>query len=293
MKGDRSPVTVADFAVQASVARSLMESFPADPLVAEEDSGLLSDRATLDTVSEALRLQWPEAKPERVLEWIERGGAEPSERFWTLDPVDGTKGFLRGEQFVVALALIEHGQVVLGVVGCPNLNVDAMPELGGPGSLALAVHGQGAWIQPLNGGERRKLRVSDTGDPRAARLLRSVEASHTNLDRMQQIQTRLEVSAEPVRMDSQAKYVMLAAGKAELIFRLLSPDQPDYRERIWDQAAGSLLVEEAGGRVTDLEGRPLDFSAGRLLDRNRGVLASNAHLHKMALQALRETVSSA
>jgi 3'(2'), 5'-bisphosphate nucleotidase len=88
-------------------------------------------------------------------------------------------------------------------------------------------------------------------------------------------------------MDSQAKYAVLAAGHGELYLRLLSPKQLDYREKIWDQAAGSLIVEEAGGRVTDLHGHPLDFSAGRELRNNRGILASNGLLHSIALKALK------
>jgi len=72
------------------------------------------------------------------------------------------------------------------------------------------------------------------------------------------------------------------------MLRLLSPAQPNYREKIWDQAAGALVVTEAGGLVTDLDGKPLDFTAGRNLVNNRGVLASNRLLHPAALQALRE-----
>jgi len=90
-------------------------------------------------------------------------------------------------------------------------------------------------------------------------------------------------------MDSQAKSLLLAAGEGELIFRLISPRRPDYVERIWDQAAGAIIVEEAGGRVTDLAGVPLDFRAGRALDRNLGVLASNGRLHAAALEAIRQT----
>jgi 3'(2'), 5'-bisphosphate nucleotidase len=89
-------------------------------------------------------------------------------------------------------------------------------------------------------------------------------------------------------MDSQAKYAILAAGGGEASVRLLSPDQPDYKEKIWDQAAGALIVEEAGGRITDLSGKPFDFSAGRLLLHNRGVLCSNGLLHPVFLQALAE-----
>ena len=117
-------------------------------------------------------------------------------------------------------------------------------------------------------------------------MLASVEAGHTNLDQLKALETTLGISVPPVRMDSQAKYAALAAGQGELIFRLLSPAKPGYREKIWDQAAGSLIVEEAGGQVSDLRGVPLDFSAGRTLERNVGVLVSNRTLHAAALSAL-------
>ena len=83
----------------------------------------------------------------------------------------------------------------------------------------------------------------------------------------------------------------MAVGGGEVILRLLSPKRLDYKEKIWDQAAGSLIVEEAGGKVSDLFGRPLDFTAGRTLLNNRGILASNGHLHEQALQALQAVLS--
>ena len=71
------------------------------------------------------------------------------------------------------------------------------------------------------------------------------------------------------------------------MLRLLSPNQMDYREKIWDQAAGLICLQEAGGTVTDLDGKALDFTQGRRLESNRGVLASNGYLHDAALEALR------
>jgi 3'(2'), 5'-bisphosphate nucleotidase len=200
--------------------------------------------------------------------------------------VDGTKGFLRGEQYAVALALIERGVVVLGALACPNLGIDGSPDREGEGCAALAIRGQGAWIEPLLGGARRPLRVSAREEPAEARVLRSVESGHTDPARMEALLSGLGINTPPLLMDSQAKYLTLAAGTGDLIFRLISPDRPDYREWIWDQAAGSLLVTEAGGRVSDLAGAGLDFSRGRRLVGNRGVLASNGRLHPAALQAL-------
>ncbi len=79
---------------------------------------------------------------------------------------------------------------------------------------------------------------------------------------------------------------MLAAGGGEVLLRLLSPKRPDYKEKIWDQAAGSIVVEEAGGRVTDLDGNALDFTRGKSLERNRGICATNGLLHDRVLTAL-------
>ena len=60
----------------------------------------------------------------------------------------------------------------------------------------------------------------------------------------------------------------------------------------WDMAAGVVLVEEAGGRVTDVEGKPLDFSCGRTLANNRGIVASNAHVHADVLAAVGAALSN-
>jgi 3'(2'), 5'-bisphosphate nucleotidase len=229
-----------------------------------------------------------EATPEKVSAWIDHRRADVARRFWTLDPIDGTKGFLRGEQYALALALVIDGQVQTGVLGCPNLREGNLSDMDGPGSLVIAQRGSGTWTMPLEGeGEFSRLKVSPRDNPAEARLLRSVEAGHTNVSQIDQFAAALGVQAEPVSMDSQAKYAVLAAGRGEILLRLLSPTKPDYREKIWDQAAGSLILEEAGGAITDLQGKPLDFTAGRSLTHNRGILASNGRLHPAALAALR------
>lgn len=290
-KSDKSPVTVADFAAQAAVARRFALERPSDVLVGEEDAKDLrsaESRPTLDNVTRFVGEVAGGATADEVCAWIDRGRAEPVQRFWTLDPVDGTKGFLRGEQYAVALALIENGRVVLGVLGCPNLRADGTADVGGTGCVIAAERGRGTWSSPLGSETWTRLLVSGRRVAKEARLLRSVEAGHTNVDEMGELVVALGGTAEPVLMDSQAKYGVLAAGCGELLFRLLSPTKLDYRERIWDQAAGSIVVEEAGGRVTDLDGKTLDFSRGRTLAGNRGVVASNGELHDAALAALKK-----
>jgi 3'(2'), 5'-bisphosphate nucleotidase len=291
-KNDRSPVTVADFAAQALVGALLDEAFPNDAMIGEEDSSVLQtpeERETLARIAHFVGQYLSDATPEAVCRWIDRGSAQSAERYWTLDPIDGTKGFLRGDQYAVALALVVDGDVKVGALGCPNLTDGYKPQIGGSGSLLVAARGEGTWVTAIEGEETfKQVGVSLLTNPAGARLLRSFESGHTNVSQIDVFADRLGVEAQPVRMDSQAKYAVLAAGHGELYLRLLSPSRPDYREKIWDQAAGSIVIEEAGGKVTDLDGKKLDFTQGRTLAKNRGICGSNGVLHEAALQALKE-----
>ncbi|MCF6278670.1 MAG: 3'(2'),5'-bisphosphate nucleotidase [Anaerolineales bacterium] len=291
-KGDKSPVTVADFASQALVSYHLMQQFPNAVLVGEEASDALkADGAEnlLAQVTEYAARYIPESEPASVCEWIDCGAANPAKRFWTLDPIDGTKGFIRGDQYAVALALVEDGQVQIGVLGCPNLTDGYLSDPDGTGTLVVAVRGAGTWLTSIADIEKndwKRIQVSPRAKPGEARLMRSFESSHTDVSKIDEFASALGTEAAPVRMDSQAKYAVLAAGAGEIILRLLSPKMPNYQEKIWDQAAGSLVLEEASGRISDLAGKPLDFTAGRKLIHNRGVLATNGWLHEAALKAL-------
>jgi 3'(2'), 5'-bisphosphate nucleotidase len=290
-KVDKSPVTVADFASQALVGQMLASSFPDDPLVAEEDSQTLGgpdQNEKLEAVTRYVGTELEAVSSEQVCIWIDRGKADPADRFWTLDPIDGTKGFLRGDQYVAALALIVGGKLVVAALGCPNLNPKIEADFDTRGCTIVAVKGEGAWAFAGEMQAGRQLHVSAVDDPSRARVLRSFESGHTDTEKIEALTNTLNVIAAPVLMDSQAKYALLAAGRGDLLFRLLSPDRPDYKEKIWDQAAGALIVTEAGGMISDLYGEELDFTAGRLLSRNTGVLASNGLLHDQALSVLEE-----
>jgi 3'-phosphoadenosine 5'-phosphosulfate (PAPS) 3'-phosphatase len=124
-KADASPATIADFAVQALLIASLERDFKGDIVVAEEDAASLecaTDTNLRDRVIALVRRQKPDASPAQVLAWIDRGRGECGARFWVLDPIDGTKGFLRGEQYAIAVALVEDGVAQLGILACPRLS---------------------------------------------------------------------------------------------------------------------------------------------------------------------------
>jgi 3'(2'), 5'-bisphosphate nucleotidase len=291
-KSDASPVTVADFAVQALITARLTEVFPDVPIVAEEDLRGLQhpDAAAIkDAVVQIVRCFVPRIDPDRILDAVPTGTAS-GERFWTLDPVDGTKGFLQDRQYAVALALIERNVVQLAVLGCPHLSFKGRrtarvgSDVTGAGGIAVAVRGRGAWWGLPLDEEMLRLSVSSTASLAQARVLHSLEAAHSNVADLVGLLRSAGNRVEPLLLDSQAKHVVLAAGRADLLLRF--PRSPDIHDAIWDQAAGSRLIEEAGGRVTDLGGSALDFSTGSRLLRNAGLLASNARLHDAAMNAL-------
>ncbi len=291
VKLDKSPVSVADFSVQALISARLQRVFPDDPLVGEEDAQELRDiknAGLWENVQKYVRRFLPEASAQDVLALIDRGGAEPGGRFWVLDPIDGTKGFLRQDQYAVAMALLENGAVRLGVLACPNLKDARTPDVGGEGTLAFAEKGKGAWFMPLKrDGDICPLKVSACGDVSQSVLLRSADEAHMDVDKTRKLLESGKVTRPPVEMSSLAKHVMLASGAADFFLRLLPPKSPEYREKIWDQAPGLVMIEEAGGILTDSDGAALDFTQGRTLARNRGLLGANARLHPKILSILK------
>ena len=307
-KKDKSPVTVADFASQAVVCKTIRDAFATDTIVGEEDAAELrppeapeapesSEAApaetgdTLAKVTAQVSRVIDSATDAQVLDWIDlgttgQGGA--TGRFWTLDPIDGTKGFLRGQQYAIALALIENGEVVLGVLGCPNL---APQEGAEPGLLMTAIKGQGAQVLTLEGDavEGTPATVDGIAEASGAVICESVESGHTNQGQSSDIATKLGTSAEPYRIDSQCKYAAVAMGRASIYLRL--PTRPGYQEKIWDHAAGVIVCQEAGGQVTDVEGKPLDFAQGHTLANNRGVVCTNGKLHDAVLPVVDAVLS--
>ncbi|XP_015895939.3 PAP-specific phosphatase HAL2-like [Ziziphus jujuba] len=331
-KDDDSPVTVADWSVQATVSWMLSEFFGVEnvSIIAEEDinslsradsAGLLA--AVVNTVNECLAeatkygLRSPPKAlgATQILEVISRCNSSggPTGRHWVLDPVDGTLGFVRGDQYAVALALIEEGKVVIGVLGCPNypakkewLNYHyqqhqimsnlSQPTLNiwGRGCVIYAMKGSGkAWMQPLIHGENKLewpnsatlVRVSSIDDPAQATRCEPVEKANSNHSYTEGLAHSVGLRKQPLRVYSMVKYAAIARGDAEIFMKFASSE---YKEKIWDHAAGVIIVEEAGGMVTDAGGRPLDFSKGVYLEGlDRGIIAcSGATLHEKIINAV-------
>ncbi|KAI0188787.1 3',5'-bisphosphate nucleotidase [Xylaria flabelliformis] len=315
-KDDKSPVTIGDFGAQALIIAALKHNFPEDEIVAEEEAAQLREdanlRATIWDLVKSTSLSDAGAEAalggaikseDDMLTFIDYGNSKggASGRIWAIDPIDGTKGFLRGGQYAVCLALMVDGDVKVGVLGCPNLPVDdAAPLSGGMesgqtdkgrGCLFSGVLGQGAVSRPLTTGtlaSSQKISMKDIKDIAAATFCESVEAGHSSHSEQAEIAMKLGIANPSVRMDSQAKYASIARGAGDIYLRL--PVSATYQEKIWDHAAGDLIVREAGGAVTDIHGKRLDFSIGRTLANNKGVVAAPASGHGRVLAVVQDVL---
>jgi len=212
-KADDSPVTAADTRADAYIREHLTRLEPSLPVLSEES---------------------------RVPPLAERRGWET---FWLVDPLDGTRGFVRRSgEFVVSIALVHAHRPVLGVIHAP---VRARTY--------SAARGAGAWRSER--GERQRIRTR-----RCPRGAPTVAASRSRRDpRTRRLLAALGAS-EVLRVGSALKSCLVAEGRADLY--------PGFGETSeWDTAAGQCLVEEAGGAMVDLEGLPLRYNrAERLIN---------------------------
>lgn len=288
----KEPVTVADYAAQAVILEVVSTAFPDHGVVAEEGAEHFATHAGDEAAAQVVRLVGEavgrDVTLDEVLEWIGHTGG--SDRItWAIDPIDGTKGFLRRDQFAVAIGVLVDGVPAAGVLGCPHFPVDPSDPAGERGVLFWGVVGDGAYAEALSGGPARAIAVSTVAEAAGVRVLGSVESAHGDPALVTAVIEHAGLGGDMVRIDSQVKYGAVADGLAEVYLR--PRNRPDYRERIWDHAAGTAVVSAAGGMVTDLDGRPLDFTLGARLEHNRGVLASNGRAHGLVLEALAEVES--
>lgn len=205
-------------------------------------------------------------------------------RYWTVDPIDGTKGFIRGDQYSICIALIDRETELplLSALGCPNLLVDGEEERG---MLMVSVASVGNFVCKLGQSiEELKLlpKFALQTDLSLATFTGAVVSSHTNPLEIDAIKANYGNHVPVVRMDSQCKYGLLALNRAHVYYRRhASKDSSvrknwkcDYIEAIWDNAPGYLLVKEAGGQVTDFEGNDLRFPPSKHFKVVGGILAS-------------------
>lgn len=326
-KNDNTPVTIADFSVQALISLELKKLFPWIPLVAEEDSAFLRSNNLADVVVNVVKdntsFTHEQLTDDEVLEAIDRGGsnatafeAKPA-TYWVLDPIDGTRGFVKGGSalYVVGLALIVEGETVLGVMGCPNwkdnslnkssTDVQECQKHESALGIIMAAHvGCGTWtirLPDLLGGlmnmdsfwercfvdessllheGRFCIPESQTWDSIPLSDSLSATTNATNVGDKQ-------VLLLPACCGSLCKYLMVASGRAS-VFIVRSRTRTIMKA--WDHVVGMICVHEAGGKVTDWRGSKINLAADeiarRIISPSGGVLVTNGTLHGQILDII-------
>lgn len=281
---DGEPVTIADYGAQAILCRALAALFPEDAVMAEESGEQFLSLVSADDRALTARLvaeiTGEPASPDDLARWMNHGRGLQAERTWLIDPVDGTKGFIAGRRYSIALGVLAGGLAVAGILACPGY-----PAGRAHGLLIFGQRGA-AHMEALDGGRRYRIAVRPA--PRGLVGVRAVESSenaHADHDGFLALFGKAGLKAPKLeRIDSQDKYAMVACGDADLYVRLPKDERP---HKVWDHAAGAAIVQAAGGVVTDVDGTLLDFSLGRTLANNRGmVVSSGGELHERVLEAL-------
>ena len=313
-KEDKTPVTAADLGAQALIVSALHGAFPNDDFLGEESAKLLRDNPLLskhvwsivnsthleDADAEEL-LASPKSEAE-MLDSIDLGGNGQGGRhgrIWILDPIDGTLTYMRNQQYVVCLCLIVDGEQAVGVLACPNMSLDSemVSENSivneGNGYLLSAVKHQGSFIRPLTWGKLNEPSPVKLERPMPVlKDLRFVEnlTSSINHEKHKRVAEKLGARWPGTDLCSlQFKYVALAVGGHDAVIRI--PKRDWHRTCVWDHAGGHLIYEEAGGKVTDMNGKKIDFGAGRRCYNNIGNLLAPAAVHGDILRVVREVIA--
>ncbi|KAK4198651.1 hypothetical protein QBC40DRAFT_283294 [Triangularia verruculosa] len=317
-KTDFSPVTVADFAIQALLAGALIQEFPDDALVGEESADELRDNPQLlQQVATVLKVAdgWHARDESHVCDVIDLCTLEGQgkKRTWVFDPIDGTKTFLKGKQYAINIALLAEGkeggrEEVMSVVACPLLDWtlgtegdgqainDATVDKTGRGAVVYCVKGHGVFVEPL---------LNKTADekprqvPRHAEQVKTVDGLKSvtcwqSLD--SGVDTLHERVAEQLGMDFPGsdllgwvnRWVCLSLGLANTTVWVYK--KRERKAKIWDHAGAMMLFREVGGKITDVDGKSIDLSQGRLLNQNFGFLAAPERVHGAVLEAVNEAM---
>jgi 3'(2'), 5'-bisphosphate nucleotidase len=316
-KDDLSPVTIADFAIQALLTTTIHDAFPKDGFVGEESATALRENRILQdrvwTLIQQVRpaddqsfCKLPDS-PDRMCDMIDMcgqgmSGFEGAKRVWVFDPIDGTKTFIAGQTYAINVALLQHGQQVLGIVGCPKLSIDATAPVGnstidstGRGCILFAARGYGAYIRPMVGlsGLAMVRKIEPKAESTTLESLQSVSCtsgSTSGVDEVHEmVARRLDVEFPGCDLLAWVlRWVTLALGLAGMTVWVYK--KPSRAGKIWDHAGAMLLFEEVGGIITDINGQAIDLTVGRTLSRNHGFVAAPRHLHELVLKTVQQTL---
>ncbi|MBY9002501.1 MAG: hypothetical protein KGD73_00870 [Candidatus Lokiarchaeota archaeon] len=268
-KEDDSPVTIADYATQIFIINKIMEQFPSDQIIAEEDDNSFLNHDARKSISSCYETL-------NIGENIDIGKSlmkkdKYSERQWTVDPIDGTKGYQKGLSYAIGIGFMIKSNPKICTISVPNYKKFGK-------AIFIAEKDNGSKIA-INNSEFISLSVSNQSYLKQAKMCHSL---HYDEPWVMDFAARAEIT-NFVQIDSMAKFCMIADGTADLYIKPMNKS----RSFAWDFLPGTLLVQEAGGTVSDLQGNRIEFNDDKCMVSAPGLIASNSIIHDEILKKLR------
>jgi len=269
IKQDQSPVTLADFASQIYIISKLKEIFPEDSIIAEENFSTEVNLASKKLIYSCYNELDLDIKYhfKDILNY--RG--KLSETRWSIDPIDGTKGYQEGLSYAIGIGLIDNLKMVFSVIGVPNYINNQI-------AIFYANKGRGA---NASYGDRgfKSISVNDKKNVKDYLLCYSLHYDEPWVMKLAKI---IGIN-KYIQIDSMAKFCMIADGSADLYLKPMNKD----RSFIWDFLPGHLLVTEAGGIVTDLMGQIPQYVDDKCIISGPGLVVSNGKSHEEIIETIR------
>ena len=271
IKKDESPVTLADFASQIFIISRIKENFPKDQVIAEEEASVFLNSNVLDILKKCYTALDYKIKDNLMDTLIYRGPA--SRRQWTVDPIDGTKGYQKNLAYAIGIGFMVDFKPTICAIGAPNYRNRDL-------SIFSAQKNHGARIS-FGNHAFTKVNVSNNQKIKTFRFCHSL---HYDEPWVLKFANLLGIT-NFVRIDSMAKLCMVAEGSADLYIKPMDMK----RSFTWDFLPGDLLVKEAGGMITDLRGNDIKYNNEQCLVNTPGLIASNGQKHEELISTLLST----
>ncbi|MFW9970435.1 MAG: 3'(2'),5'-bisphosphate nucleotidase CysQ [Candidatus Odinarchaeota archaeon] len=266
LKSDQSPVTLADFASQIYIISQIIEYFPDDEIIAEEENTDFinqKEETLINQCYDELNLQ----QLKNVKENIKFRGSY-SERQWTVDPIDGTIGYQKGLSYAIGIGLMIKSTPVICAIAVPDYNSNQLATF-------IAEKDQGSQVA-YNNKNFHPIKVSQNKNLHNYRLCHSL---HYDKPWVLTFAKKIGIT-NFIQLDSMAKFCMIADGTADIYLKPLD----SAHSFSWDFLPGDLIVKEAGGKITDLNGELLNFKREKCIWTAPGIFASNGFLHEKILE---------
>ncbi|MFW9875658.1 MAG: 3'(2'),5'-bisphosphate nucleotidase CysQ [Candidatus Thorarchaeota archaeon] len=269
LKGDHSPVTLADLASQIYIISQLKYHFSDDMMIAEEENIEFIDNKAESQIEQC----YNELNLGDLTDIREKLGyrGEPSQRQWTIDPIDGTIGFQKGLYYAIGIGFMKNSIPKICTISVPNYKGNSL-------AIFSAVGGNGAQVS-IDKGDFKSIAVSQQDDLESTRLCHSL---HHDKPWVLELARKIGIN-KFLQIDSMAKFCMVADGSADLYIKPLDLNPTNS----WDFLPGDLLVREAGGKVTDLNGIRLRFEKHKCLWTGPGIIASNGIVQQKILELIK------